>query len=439
MPEYTSNQGIRKRRILNPLLFTLFIGFALYPFLFSGHEALSYREPEPPKETTTTDHRLKVTHSLTVRKNDTFYSILTALNVPSRDILRIVRNTKDVYDLRRLKKGDHLKITTIDGRLDTIEYRFSETEGVIIKREAGIDGFRAYRFSIPYEVKYRFAYGRVDSSLYQAGVSAGVDPEVMLSFFDIFAWVVDFATDIRKGDTFKILYETIYVEGKFLKNGRILAAEMVNNGKRFTAIYFEDSNNRGEYYNLEGRSLRRTLLSSPLRYRRISSHFTRRRFHPILKKYVPHHGVDYAAPKGTPVESAGDGRVIFAGWKRGYGYYVKIRHNSIYTTAYGHLSRIKRGIKKGRWVSQGEVIGYVGATGLATAPHLHYEVMVRGRLVNPLTVKPASKKYISRKDMPRFSALREGLIREFFDPLTPSSMDTSFLRLALSSKATAKR
>jgi murein DD-endopeptidase MepM/ murein hydrolase activator NlpD len=147
-----------------------------------------------------------------------------------------------------------------------------------------------------------------------------------------------------------------------------------------------------------------------LRYRRISSYFTKRRFHPILKKHLPHHGIDYAAPRGTPVESSGDGKVVFAGWKRGYGKYIKIRHNAKYTTAYGHLSRIKKGMKPGKRVRQGDIIGYVGSTGRSTGPHLHYEVLVRGNYVNPFSVKSSSRRKITEEEMPRFMALADDII-----------------------------
>ncbi len=181
-------------------------------------------------------------------------------------------------------------------------------------------------------------------------------------------------------------------------------------GKRVTAIYFEDSEGGTGYYDENGRSLRRTLLRSPLRYRRISSYFSKGRYHPILKKYRPHHGIDYAAPTGTPVESAGSGRVTFAGWKRGYGNFVTIKHNNSFETSYGHFSRIKKGIKKGVKVAQAQVIGYVGSTGISTGPHLHYEVRRGKKLINPLSVRPKPNSTVPKADKERFAQVRNAML-----------------------------
>ncbi len=271
-------------------------------------------------------------------------------------------------------------------------------------------GYSAELFEIPYVVEQRLVHGVIDSSLYEAGRRAGASPGIIMELSDIFAWDVDFSTDIRKGDTFSVLYEIATVDGRTIDAGKVLAAEVVNNGKKHAAIFFNESGGGSGYYNLQGKSLRRTLLRSPLRYRRISSYFSKRRYHPIKKRYRPHHGIDYAAPTGTPIETSGDGRVTFAGWKRGYGNYIEVKHNSIYTTAYGHLSRIKKGIRKGRKVKQGQVIGYVGSTGLSTGPHLHYEVRQRGRHVNPLALKSAPRRSLNKAELQTFSSLRRDLM-----------------------------
>jgi murein DD-endopeptidase MepM/ murein hydrolase activator NlpD len=339
---------------------------------------------------------------------------MSALGVQPDEILGIARKSRGVYDLRHLKKGDTFYVKMVDGEPVRIEYRRGYLEGLIIERGAGAaGGWRAERLEVPYLAEPTLVKGVIENSLYEAGLRAGLDTGIIHALSDIFAWDVDFAMDIRKGDAFSILYETIYVDDLAIGTGRILGAEVVNSGKRYRAIYFEDTKGRGGYYNESGRSISRTLLKSPLRYRRISSYFAKRRFHPVLKKRLPHHGIDYAAPSGTPVESSGDGRVVFAGWKKGYGKYIKIRHNSKYTTAYGHLSRIKKGIKKGRRVSQGAVVGYVGSTGLSTGPHLHYEVIVRGKHVNPLRIKTASKRAVGNKDMPEFRARVEDITSKF--------------------------
>ncbi len=347
---------------------------------------------------------------VTVKGNDTFYSIMASFHVPAKEILSMARTADEFYDLRRLNKGDTLKVVTRDGVVQGAEYRYGEVEGIRLRRSEG--GFTASAFEVPHHTAQTFAYGTIETSLFDAGVRAGADPGVILSLSDIFAWDVDFATDIRKGDDFGLLYETLYVEEAPVRSGRMLGAELVNAGKKFTAVYFKDEKGRGGYYDLKGKSLERTLLKSPLRYRRISSHFSKGRYHPILKKYRPHHGVDYAAPTGTPIESSGDGKVLFAGWKKGYGKYIVIRHNATYTTAYGHLSRIKKGIRKGKRVRQGQVIGNVGSTGLSTGPHLHYEVKVRGKQVNPLKVKTSARRSLTKKEMDSFAALRDEVVEK---------------------------
>lgn len=362
-------------------------------------QGLTHAEPAAVKEPSL--------HEITVKENDTLYGILARFDVPGVEILSLAVKAKEVYDLSRLNKGDVISVSTLDGAFQGLEYRYKALEALVVTRQAGAEGggYRVEKYEVPHRIEPTLSYGTIESTLYEAGIKSGVGPEIIETLSDIFAWDVDFATDIRKGDTFSVLYEIIYVDGKRFDTGRILGARMTNAGRQFNAVWFVDAAGRGDYYDTNGKSLSRTLLKSPLRYRRISSRFTRKRYHPILKKYRPHHGVDYAAPSGTPVESAGDGKIVFAGWKKGYGRFVKIRHNSIYTSAYGHMSRIKKGIKKNTRVRQGQVIGYVGSTGLSTGPHLHYEVSYKGRLVNPLKLKSSSRKRLKGDLLESFTAL----------------------------------
>lgn len=346
-----------------------------------------------------------------VKGNDTFYTMLESLSVPPEQIVRMARIAGSVYNLSKVKVGDKLSVTRLDGAIERIEYRFSDIDGMRLERDSDASGgYRAELFEMPYTIEQRLVRGVIRSSLYEAGRRAGASPGIIMELTDIFAWDVDFSTDIRKGDSFSVLYEIATVDGKAITAGRVLAAEVVNSGKKHAAIYFDDAGGGSGYYNMEGKSLRRTLLRSPLRYRRISSYFSKRRYHPIKKRYRPHHGIDYAAPIGTPIETSGDGRVVFAGWKRGYGNYIVVKHNSIYTTAYGHLSRIKKGVRKGRKVKQGQVIGYVGSTGISTGPHLHYEVKYRGRLVNPLGLKSAPRRSLGKSERQTFAVLKRELM-----------------------------
>lgn len=360
--------------------------------------------------------------------NDSFYSIMSLFDVSGTDINKIARKARPTFNLSRLRKGTVFRIFTEDGQFDRAEYRLGEFDVLVIEKEIDPEpqsiGYTIATKELPWEIREHRAAGVINNSLYEAALKGGTDPQTILNLSDILAWDIDFASDIRKGDTFGVVHEKIYVEGKYLKTGRILGAEMMNNGKRVTAIYFEDSEGGTGYYDENGRSLRRTLLRSPLRYRRISSYYSKGRYHPILKRYRPHHGIDYAAPTGTPVESAGSGRVTFAGWKRGYGNFITIKHDNSFSTAYGHLSRIRKGVKKGARVTQAQVIGYVGSTGISTGPHLHYEVRRGKKLVNPLNVRPARNSTVPKADRERFAAVKDAmLVRLAGDVAVVASVD----------------
>ncbi|MEE8574586.1 MAG: peptidoglycan DD-metalloendopeptidase family protein [Thermodesulfobacteriota bacterium] len=404
-----------RRHFLGFVFCTLLLTFSI--FFFNSSNATSKTQDDSFQMPASARAKVKLptVTDVTIKRNDTLYEILRGFDVPHGDIIKIARLSKKVYNLKRLRKGDVLKVGILDDRLASLEFRYAQLEGLIIARDLKESTeFNVGRFEVPHEVRYKVASGVINDSLYQSALRAGADPIIILNLSDIFAWDVDFATDIRKGDEFRILYESVYAEGEFVRNGNIVAAEMINKGNKFSAISYEDSKGRHDFYDAKGKSLSRTLLKSPLRYRRISSRFSRRRYHPILKRYRPHHGIDYAAPRGTAVESSGDGKVVAAGWKSGYGKYVKIRHNSTYTTAYGHLSRISKGIRKGARITQGQVIGKVGSTGRATGPHLHYEVHIRGKMVNPLSVKSKSRRTLRGTELVSFVAKRSTLVAALY-------------------------
>jgi murein DD-endopeptidase MepM/ murein hydrolase activator NlpD len=222
-----------------------------------------------------------------------------------------------------------------------------------------------------------------------------------LALSDIYAWDIDFTTDLQPGDAYHIVTEGLYLDGVFKKFGKILAAEFTNNGRVFRA-YLRETNGKGHYYDEQGKALRRMFLRAPLNFRRISSYYSSCRRHPILKIRRPHLGLDYAAARGTPVSAVGEGIIDYAGWRGQYGKLVVIRHPNRWRTYYGHLSRIEKSIKKGRQVNQGQVIGYVGATGLATGPHLHYEVRYVGKNLDPLKLETTRIKVIPKKDFQDF-------------------------------------
>ncbi len=410
----TGNQNRNEKRfpIRTALIFSL-VGISFFLsilFLISPASSQKFSEPtaDAGNESPSEDQGPKIERfDFKLTSNNTFYQVMTAINVPGPEIMDIVKKAKPVFNLTRLREDSVLKAFTIDGRLQKIEYKFSDYEFLLVERDP--DGnMVAKKEELPHEVREVVVSGTIENSLYEDALKAGADPQAVVALTDIFAWDIDFASDIHKGDTFRLLSEMLYVEGVPVKTGRLIGAEMENGGKKYTAIYYEGKGGKG-YYDEKGRSLRKTLLKSPLRFRRITSTFSRGRYHPILKRYRPHHGVDYGAPVGTPIESAGSGVVRKAGWNGGYGNYVEIKHSSGYTTAYGHLSRIGKGIRSGAKVDQGQVIGYVGSTGLSSGPHLHYEVKVNGRLINPLSVKSLPGVPVPKKEMAQFAAARESV------------------------------
>lgn len=330
---------------------------------------------------------------LKIKKNDTIFSLLSSFQVSPDRIDEIVWASQDIYNLRTIKAGSNIKFFLNNSEFKALKLPMDDSNYLVIELKpfnASIEErqnkFSARKEPIPYETNVKVAAGTIKNSLYEDGLSSGLSPDIVMNLSDVFAWEIDFASDIKQGDNFRVLYETKYLEGRLAKNGRILAAQFENNGKLFHAVYFTDKDGKGGYYDLNGRSLAKQFLKSPLNYRRISSYFSKKRFHPILKTYRPHHGIDYSAQKGTPVAAIGDGRVEFIGWKGDYGKLIVIRHNEAYSTAYGHLNSFANKLKKGSSVKQGQVIAYVGSTGLATGPHLHYEFRKNNRFVNPLNI-----------------------------------------------------
>jgi murein DD-endopeptidase MepM/ murein hydrolase activator NlpD len=314
----------------------------------------------------------------------------------------LVVAAKPVHDLARLRDGTSISLDydERDGRILRLELDLDGESRLVVERREG--ELHARKEPYAFQIRHRVVQGVIEDSLFLAADEAGLPPALTLELAEIFGWDIDFHVDMRRGDRFRVLFEEKYLDGKPVRHGRILAAEIHNQGKTFWAIYFQGQNSRADYYDMDGRSLRKVFLKSPLKFTRISSSYSRRRLHPILKIYRPHLGVDYAAPLGTPVRAIGDGRIVFAGWKGGYGRFVKIRHNSTYTSTYGHLHRFAKGIRSGRYVRQGQVIGYVGKTGLATGPHLDFRLLKNGRFVNPLKVNFPSADPVRKADLPEF-------------------------------------
>ncbi|MFH1136139.1 MAG: M23 family metallopeptidase [Pseudomonadota bacterium] len=328
-----------------------------------------------------------------VGRGENFSVVMDRLGVGPAEVDEIVRSVGDLTDLTKIKAGAAIKLyrEPQTGRLSRLDYlEDGQPRLLLVNTPAGWTG--SLREGAPVRLRAAAA-GRIKNSLWESAVgSCDLDPELIMSFADIFAYDVDFFTEVQEGDEFSLLYEENYQGGRRVGSGRILAARFVTGGEVKEAFFHEDARRQSGYYDAEGRSLKKMFLKSPLQYRRISSYFSRSRLHPILKIRRPHLGVDYSAPTGTPVEALGSGVISFAGRKGGYGNFIVINHGSNFTTMYGHLSGFARGIKKGVRVNQGQLIGFVGATGLATGPHLDFRVQEKGSFIDPLSVrmKPAA-------------------------------------------------
>jgi murein DD-endopeptidase MepM/ murein hydrolase activator NlpD len=252
--------------------------------------------------------------------------------------------------------------------------------------------------------------GQIRSSLFAATDAANMPDAIATQMADVFSTDIDFHRDLQRGDKFTVVYEAFYNKGELVKTGRILAAEFVNSGKAYRTVYFQSPNGQGGYYTADGKNLRKAFLRSPLEFSRISSGFSKARYHPVLKEWRAHKGVDYAAPTGTRVKSTADGSVAFSGHQNGYGNIVIIKHQGNYETVYGHLSAFAKGLHKGQRVNQGDVIGYVGMTGLATGPHLHYEFKLAGVQRNPLSIEVPTAFPIAANQKGEFKRITQPLL-----------------------------
>lgn len=321
----------------------------------------------------------------TIKSGDTLERLFRRNDISLGDLAKIASLDNAAEHLRMLRPGDQLEIRHHEGRLLRLERELSLTETLRVAR--GDDGFSAELIERPIELRQKSAYGRIETSLFESAAAAGLSDKLIMNLAGIFAWDIDFVLDIRRQDDYYIIYEEIWQDGKFVSTGQIVAAEFNNNGRTFQAIRFVDANDRPDYFTPEGRSVRKAFLRAPVDFSRISSSFNPRRRHPVLNTIRAHKGVDYAAPTGTPIRAAGDGKVIFRGRKGGYGNAVILQHGGNITTLYAHMSKFAGSARTGSRVKQGQTIGYVGATGLVTAAHLHYEYRLNGVHRNPRTVK----------------------------------------------------
>jgi murein DD-endopeptidase MepM/ murein hydrolase activator NlpD len=341
-----------------------------------AHEA-----PQPPPREASLGFS---TIEVVVSRNDTMDRLFRRfeLNLGDLATLRNLPELRSQFD--RLRPGEMLRLMHRGGELVGLERKLSDSETLKVTRDA--DGFTTDVLENPLEVRTRTANATIESSLFQAAADADLADRVAFDLAEIFQYDIDFVLDIQQGDRFTVVYEEVFQDGEPLRVGNILAAKFVNEGREYRAVRYTDVQGRGQYFDPDGKSLRKAFIRAPVQFSRISSRFNPSRRHPVLNRIRAHRGVDYAAPVGTPVRAAGEGRVRFVGRQGGFGNVIELEHGSGVVTVYGHLSRFASKLKRGQRVDLAQVIGYVGMTGLATGPHLHYEYRVRGVHKNPQTV-----------------------------------------------------
>lgn len=356
----------------------------------------------------------------TISEGSTFAAITEQAGLSSLQTASLIDAVKNVYDLGKITAGRKLAfIYTPGGKLKGLRYEIDTEERLIVEQveEPVVEGntlpaatgeikdqWNAHIEKIPYEVQYERAEGTIESSLYETVTKQGLDQRLAIALSEVFAWQIDFALDIQKGDEFRVYYEKRYLDGEYVMPGRILAAEFTNSGTTYAAYYFRGVATKAGYYNENGEALQKQFLKSPLQYKYISSGYTTKiRRVSSLGLARPHRGIDYAASYGTPAVSIGDGTVARAGWDKYLGLSVVVRHNETYESVYGHFQSLAKGIKRGAHVSQGQVVGYVGSTGYSTGPHLHFEIHKYASHVNPLTVEAPPSDPVHESDKELFT------------------------------------
>lgn len=356
---------------------------------------------KPPLESTSATDQAQISSTL-VARGDNAIAALGRIGIGASASHQLVHDADEIYRLRNIRIGHRFTRRDTPSGMDLL-YNIDGSQRLHMHRASDSDSWQATLEPRTIETRQRIAHGQIVDSLFGAAEAAGMDQRTTMNLVDIFAWDIDFARDMRPGDTFTVLYDERYDDEGNMLESSIQAAEFVNQGQQYRAVRYEQADGKVAYFTPDGKSMRKAYLKAPVKFSRISSRFTLKRKHPVLGYTRAHRGVDYAAPSGTPIHAIGDGYISFKGWKNGYGNFILIRHNNRnHSTAYGHMLRFAKGIRNGVRVHQGQVIGYVGMTGLATGPHLHFEFRVRGMAVNPLTVKHPPAAPIAKAERERF-------------------------------------
>ena len=396
---------------------------SLAAVLLIGYFTISHR-PQGMAESSSLEHPEESPKEIkeVVKPGETMSSIFHRYGLSDKDLFPLRKASAGIHRLRKIVAGQPYEIR-LDNDNNVLSFTYQIDEEALLRITRDEPGFRAEKIDIPYEKKIGKFGGVIDSNLYDSLGNDEHPAQLAYLLSDIFSWDFDFTTDLRKGDTFKVIVEELWLDRRFKRLGPILAAEFVNDGKTHRAFRYEGPDGRAGYYDEEGKSLQRSFLKAPLSYRRISSTFSYSRRHPILKIRRPHLGVDYVAPRGTPVSALGNGTVSFAKYKGANGNLVILKHPKGFTTYYGHLHKIRKGIRRGVRVSQGDVIGYVGSTGRATGPHLDFRMKKGSRFVNPLRVNVPRREGIPKQLLADFHKSRHTLGLELAS-IVPRAQET---------------
>jgi murein DD-endopeptidase MepM/ murein hydrolase activator NlpD len=371
-------------------------------------------DPTAPQEASVGFSTIEVV----VSRNDTMDRLFRRFELNLGD-LASMRNLPELRSqVDKLKPGELLRFMHRGGELVCLERKLSYSETLKVTRDE--NGFSSDVLENPLETRTRTASAVIDNSLFQAAADADLSDRIAFDLADIFQYDIDFVLDIQQGDRFSVVYEEVFQDGVALRTGNILAAKFVNEGREYRAVRYVDSAGHAQYFTPDGNSLRKAFIRTPVQFSRVSSRFNSSRKHPVLNLIRAHKGVDYAAPIGTPVRAAGDGRVRFIGKQGGYGNVIELEHGSGVVTVYGHLSRFAANLRRGQHVDLGSVIAYVGMTGLATGPHLHYEYRIRGKHQNPQTVPLPNAEPIAPAEREHFLAATAELVNALDLPVGPA-------------------
>ena len=343
-----------------------------------------------------------------VKSGDNLSTLFDRNGLSPQEVYKVSSNKAAVKKLKRLYPGEQIKLRIDDNLLTELVYEYDIGQSLHLSRNN--ERFEAEIIEKPLEHRSARTTGVINDSLFLSAQKAGLSDKLTMELAGVFGWDIDFVLDIRQGDSYAVIYEELFLDGEKVRDGNIIAATFTNKGKAYQAVRYTDPAGRSDYYDPKGRSMRKAFLRTPVDFSRISSRFNLRRRHPVLNKIRAHKGVDYAASTGTPIKATGEGKVIHKGTKGGYGRTVIIQHGSRYSTRYAHMSKYARGIRKGKRVKQGQIIGYVGKSGLATGPHLHYEFRVNGAVRNPLTVRLPDAQPLPKKYMDNFKTQARQLL-----------------------------